>query len=186
VTNGITEADLREWTSAWWLVLLVGVLSVIAGVIVLTKPSDSLATLAVIIGIFILVDGIFELAASLSRRTANRGMVALVGVLSVIVGTLLVRHPIAGVAAVALLIGIWLAAVGVVRFMAALAEPEHRTWNIVVAVVEVIAGIVIVSSPDIGFATLAVLVGIGFMVKGFAMCVLGWSMRAVRKAAAGT
>ena len=74
MTNGITEADLREWTSAWWLVLLVGVLSVIAGVIVLTKPSDSLATLAVIIGIFILVDGIFELAASLSRRTANRGM----------------------------------------------------------------------------------------------------------------
>jgi uncharacterized membrane protein HdeD (DUF308 family) len=184
MSNGITQAELREWTSAWWLVLLVGVLSIAAGVIVLFKPADSLATLAVIMGIFILADGIVELAVSLSRATPNRGMVALVGALSAIVGILLIRHPIAGVAAVALLIGIWLAAVGVVRFVAAFGEPEHRVWNIVVAVVEVIAGVVIVASPDIGFATLAVLVGIGFILKGLAMCVLGWSMRAVRHAAA--
>src|SRR5512138_1472918 len=101
------------WVSGWWLVLLVGFLSVIAGVIILAKPSDSLATLAVIAGIFVLVDGIFELVASLSRKRADRGFLALWGVLTVTVGVLLIRHPISGVAAVAFFIGIWLLAVGV-------------------------------------------------------------------------
>jgi uncharacterized membrane protein HdeD (DUF308 family) len=180
--EGAVRGGVREATWGWWLVLLTGILCIIAGAIVLAKPSDSLVTLAVIAGIFILVDGIFEIAASFSRATLNRGLVAILGVLSAIVGVLLVRHPIAGVAAIALLIGIWLIAFGVVRFVAAFDLPDGRVWNIIVAVIEVIAGIVIVSSPDIGFATLAVLVGLGFIFKGVAMCVLGWQLRDVHAA----
>src|SRR5437868_4283419 len=49
----------EEATWAWWLLMIVGLLSIAAGVIVLTKPSESLATLAVVIGIFVLANGIF-------------------------------------------------------------------------------------------------------------------------------
>ena len=82
-----------DWVSEWWLVLLVGCLSVIAGVIILAKPSDSLATLAVIAGVFVLVTGIVELVASLGRERADRGFLAVWGLLTVIVGVLLIRHP---------------------------------------------------------------------------------------------
>jgi hypothetical protein len=44
------------------------------------------------------------------------------GALSVIAGVLLIRHPLGGVRPVALLIGIWLIAAGLVRFIAASAE----------------------------------------------------------------
>lgn len=37
-----------------------------------------------------------------------------------------------------------------------------------------IAGIVLVASPGIGVATLAVLVGIGFIVRGLALIGIGW------------
>lgn len=57
--------------------LLVGVLSIVAGVIILFKPSESIATLAVIAGIFLLLDGILELADAILRDTPNRGLVAL-------------------------------------------------------------------------------------------------------------
>ena len=50
--------DVRAATGGWWLLLLVGVLSIAVGVTILFKPGNSLATLAVIIGIFILIDGI--------------------------------------------------------------------------------------------------------------------------------
>src|SRR5262245_11473907 len=136
------EAEVvREVTWGWWLVFLVGVLSVVAGVVVLLKPGDSLATLAVISGIFLLVDGILELASSFMRSTRNRGLAALFGVLTAIVGVLLIRHPVAGVAFVALLIGIWLIAAGVIRFALAFEEPDHRTWNIIAGLVEILAGI---------------------------------------------
>ena len=106
------------------VVALIGVLSIAAGITILIKPGDSLSTLAVIAGIFLLVDGILELAASLMGGTQNRGMLALLGVLTAIVGVLLIRHPIQGIVAIALLIGIWLIAVGVIRIIAAFESPS--------------------------------------------------------------
>ena len=183
-SEGFTSAELSELTWGSWLLLLVGALSVIAGVIILFKPSDSLATLAVIAGIFVLADGIMELVASFSRRTQNRGLVAVMGVLSAIVGILLIRHPIAGVAAIALFIGIWLVAVGVVRLVVAFEDPGRGAWSFVVAALEIIAGVVIVASPDIGFATLALLVGIAFILNGAALLGLGSALHNLRRQAA--
>ena len=176
--------DVREATSAWWLLVVIGLLAIAAGVVVLLKPEDSLSTLAVIAGIFVLASGIFDVAISFSRRTPNRGLAAVTGVLSVVVGVLLIRHPIGGVLFVALLIGIWLIAIGVVRFVEAF-ESEHRFWGIVVALVEIAAGIVIVATPPIGFATLALLTGIAFIVNGVAIFALGWMMHSVHHEAKG-
>ena len=180
MADQVSTNDVRAATGGWWLLLLVGLLSIAVGITILFKPGDSLATLAVIAGIFVLVDGILELAASLMHSTQNRGMVALLGALTSIVGVLLIRHPVQGIVFVALLIGIWLIVVGVIRFVAAFEIDEHRAWNMIAGLVELIAGIVIVSNPDIGYATLAVLVGISFIVNGMGMFGLGWSMHALR------
>ncbi len=176
------QTEVRnEATWGWWLLLLVGLISIVAGVIILFKPGDSLATLAVIAGIFLLVDGILELADSFMRSTENRGLVALLGVLTAIVGVLLIRHPVGGVAAVALLIGLWLIAIGVIRFVTAFEEPWNRGWHALAGIVELVAGIVIVANPNIGFATLAILVGISFIINGIAMSILGWGMHEARR-----
>ncbi|HET6999408.1 MAG TPA: HdeD family acid-resistance protein [Solirubrobacterales bacterium] len=181
MTDHISGAEATQYRGGRWLLLIAGVLSVVAGVIILFKPSESLATLAVIAGIFLLLDGILELADSFMRSTPNRGLVALIGVLSAIAGVLLIRHPIGGVAAVALLIGIWLIAVGVIRFATAFEEYENRAWHALAGIIEVIAGVVIVANPDIGFGTLALLVGLGFIVNGMGMLALGWSLGMLRR-----
>lgn len=178
----ITREQIREFTAAWWLLLLIGALGVLAGVIVLAKPSHSLSTLAVICGVFVLIDSIFELVASLFAERGGAG--ALLGVLGIVIGILLIRHPIHGVLAVALLIGIWLVAIGVIRLLRGLVL-ENRLWNVVVALIEIVAGIVIVSSPHIGFATLALLVGISFILNGIALFALGWTMHALRRGLRG-
>jgi uncharacterized membrane protein HdeD (DUF308 family) len=175
----LASAELRELTWGWWLAVLMGVLSVAAGIIVLAKPSNSLATLAVVFGIFVLVDGLFELAGALVGAVPNRGFLAVVGVLSVIAGILLVRHPLGGVRAVALILGIWLVADGVVRFIAASGE-DHPMWRILVALVLVAAGIAIVASPRIGYATLALIAGIGFICYGVVLMLSGWALRVIR------
>lgn len=181
-----SPAALRELSSGWWLAALIGVISVVAGAIVLAKPSDSLATLAVIMGVFVLVDGIAALVSALSSEAENRGLVVILGVVSVVVGTLLIRHPTRSVTAIALLIGIWLIVAGVVRLVVAFALPDHRVRRIAVALVTGIAGVVIVASPHIGYTTLALIVGLGFIAYGAGMVLLGWAMYAVRDAPAST
>jgi uncharacterized membrane protein HdeD (DUF308 family) len=184
MVDQIGTADVRAATGGWWLLALVGVLSIAAGITILIKPGDSLATLAVIAGIFLLLDGILELAASLMGATTSRGSLALLGALTAIVGVLLIRHPIQGIAAIALLLGIWLIAVGVIRIIAAFGLLEHRGWALFAGAIELLAGIVIVSDPNIGFATLALFAGIAFIFNGIGMFALGWSLHTVRREAA--
>ena len=178
-----SEAELDQVSWGWWLLVTVGLLSVVAGVIILFKPGDSLETLAVIAGIFLLIDGIFELAVSFMSSTRNHGMVALLGALTAIVGVLLIRHPIESVEAVALLIGLWLIAIGVIRFATAFDEPDHRGRYALAGAIELVAGIVIVANPDIGLTTLAILVGIAFIFNGLGLAVLGWGLHGARQEA---
>jgi uncharacterized membrane protein HdeD (DUF308 family) len=172
-----TYADqLRELSRLWWLPVCLGLLSIVAGVIVLIKPEDSLVTITVVVGIFVVIDGIAALVASLGRSTENRGLAALIGVLGLVVGVMLIRHPIHGIVAVALLVGIWLIAMGAMRFVLAFDADGHRAWRLLIAAVETIAGIVIVSSPGIGLTTLALLIGISLIANGASLTALGFAL----------
>ena len=175
------EEDLRRVTRLWWLVVSLGVLSVVVGGIVIAKPSNSLKALAVIVGIFLLLDGIAELALAFNRRTGNRGLAALLGLLDLVIGILLIRHPLTGVRAIALLLGIWLIAAGVVRVVIAFETHGDRLGRFIVAGIEIVFGIVIVASPNIGYATLAVLVGIAFILNGLGIIATGILLRALHK-----
>jgi uncharacterized membrane protein HdeD (DUF308 family) len=171
---------LRQLARAWWLFLLIGLLCVAAGIIVLAQPHISLATLAVVAGIFLLLDGIFEVIASFGSATEHRGLVALLGIVTIVVGVVLVRHPSTSIVAIALLVGIWLIAYGVIRFIGAFFQPAYRGWAMFTSIVEVIAGIVIVSSPDIGVITLALFIGIAFVLRGIGMCVIAFALRSAK------
>ena len=107
-------------------------------------------------------------------------MLVLLGVLSLVAGLFLVRHPVAGVVVFALLLGFWLIVFGAVRLVEAFGHAEHRAWNAVLGVLEVVAGIVIVAIPDIGVKTLALLVGIAFVLRGLGTAAIGWALRQAR------
>lgn len=179
--TSMSSDEVREATWGWWLALLIGLVSIVAGVIVIAEPSNSLKTLAVIFGIFVLIDGIAALVSALVSHPASRGLTAVLGVISVIAGVLLIRHPLGGVRAVALLIGIWLIAAGVVRLVGAFETPENRFWRIIVALVLAAFGIAIVAEPHIGYGTLAVITGIGFILYGLGMVAAGWAMHVIRR-----
>jgi uncharacterized membrane protein HdeD (DUF308 family) len=170
------SADLERVLWAWSLLLIVGMLSLAVGVVVLAKPHISLATLAVVTGIFLLADGVLELASALVRRGESRALPAVVGIVSAVGGVILIRHPTKAVAVIALLLGLWLIILGLIRVVRAVDQPAHRGWSILSGTVELLGGIVVVSSPHIGVATLALLVGIAFVVRGLVLCAVAWAL----------
>lgn len=169
---------IREVASVWWLLVLTGLLSLVAGVVVLIEPQRSLLTLTVVAGIFVIVDSGLEVIYAIA--TGSGFGPALLGVLGVVIGILLVRYPIHSVMWVALLLGIWLVALGVQRLVVTI-QADRNTWSTVVATFEIIAGVVIVSSPHIGVSTLAVIVGISFILNGFGMAFFGLTLRTLRR-----
>ena len=168
--------ELRPLTSLWWLLVLFGVVTLGVGIFFVVSPHETLSTFTVIAGIFLLVDGVLAIFGSIFGRGEGRGLLALIGVLSAIAGLVLIKKPFDTLVVFTLIIGVWFVVAGVVRFVIAFASPEGRGGNIVIAILDVIAGIVILSWPDLGLATLAVIIGIVLIVRGILFIVAGWQL----------
>jgi uncharacterized membrane protein HdeD (DUF308 family) len=178
--------SLRPVTSFWWLFVLFGVATLGVGVFFVVSPHETLSTFTVIAGIFLLVDGVLALLASIFNKGDGRGLLALIGVLSVLAGLVLIKKPFDTLVVFTLIVGVWFVAAGIVRFVVALASPEARGGNIVIAILDLIAGVVILSWPDLGLATLAVIIGIVLILRGVFFIAAGWQLRTLADDQPGT
>jgi uncharacterized membrane protein HdeD (DUF308 family) len=60
----------------WWEIFIGGI-SLLAGVIMLASPFQSIATLTVVVGIWLIVIGVFEVVASFGIRKAGKSLAGL-------------------------------------------------------------------------------------------------------------
>jgi uncharacterized membrane protein HdeD (DUF308 family) len=60
----------------WWEIFIGGI-SLVAGVIMLASPFQSIATLTVVVGIWLIVIGVFEVVSSFGIRKAGAGLAGL-------------------------------------------------------------------------------------------------------------
>jgi uncharacterized membrane protein HdeD (DUF308 family) len=177
-----SSEELREFAGLWWLVMLFGAAVFCVGAFFVVSPHESLSTFTVIAGIFLLVDGVLAIVGSIFGRGEGRGLLALIGVLSAIAGLVLIKKPFGTLVVFVLILGVWFVVAGVVRFVAALGEPEGRAANIAIAILDVIAGVLILSWPSIGLATLAVIIGIVLLLRGAVFVAAGWELRRLGRA----
>ena len=171
------DEELQGLSSLWWMVMLFGVAVLGVGVFFVASPHETLGTFTVITGILLLVDGVVAIVASIFRRGEGRGMLALIGALSAIAGLVLIKKPFDTLIVFTLIVGVWFIVAGVVRFVAAFAAPEGRAGNILIAILDLVAGILILSWPSLGLATLAVIIGIVLIFRGVLFIVAGWQLR---------
>ena len=102
--------------------------------------------------------------------------------LSVIAGLILIEKPFETLVVFALILGVWFVVAGVVRIVSAFASSEGRGAGLLIALLDLIAGVVILAWPDLGLSTLAVIVGIGLAVRGALFIAAGWQLRALDRA----
>ena len=99
----------REEDSQWWLLLLIGLVGIAAGIITFIYPRVTALTVLYIIAAWAIVTGVLEIAAAIGLRQEIDGewMLLLAGVVSVLFGILAIIYPSAGVLTILWLIGIY-------------------------------------------------------------------------------
>ncbi|HEY2572319.1 MAG TPA: DUF308 domain-containing protein [Solirubrobacteraceae bacterium] len=166
----VSEVDLgpdpRSLRWVWWLVLLIGLVGVAAGVVLIAQPSKSLSFLTILVGIVLLLESLVALFASIVGDARHRALTAIAGVLGIIVGVALIRDPFAGVTAVGILVGIWFVAAGAIGLIRVFGPQRHRLLRGLISLAEIAIGIFIVSKPHIGYTTLAIIAGIWLILSG--------------------
>jgi len=96
-------------TGSRWVLLVSGVVSVIAGVMVFAWPGLTAITLDFLIGAWAIVTGIFEVIVAISLRRAIRGewLYVLFGIISIAFGVYVLLVPGLGLTYLTLLIAIY-------------------------------------------------------------------------------
>ncbi len=168
---------------AWQLTLFMGLVTLVLGIIVAVHPSTSLNVIGVLVGILFLASGAFQLIRSLDSATSHRAWSAVIGLAFIVIGVVLIRHLHLTRVLIALLIGLIWIVQGVAELMVGFTQTDRRGrgWTIVFGTVSLIAGIVVVALPSTSIVTLAVILGIWFIILGLLQILGSLMMRHVAK-----
>ncbi len=152
----------------WQATLFLGVLTLILGVIVSFHPTGSLNVLAVLLGVLMILSGIFHLIRVFDPAEPHRVWLGIAGLLFIVIGVVLIRHLHLTRSLIGLVIGITWIVQGLAALIGGISggAREGRAWWIIFGVVSLIAGIVVVAAPASSLTALAVLLGIWFIIMG--------------------
>ncbi len=105
----ITAFQMREVVDRWWVLLLEGLAGILFGVIALVYPLVTAGALLLMIAFWAIITGIMEILAAIRLRQEinNEWALILTGILSIILGVILVVFPGAGSLALVWTIGFY-------------------------------------------------------------------------------
>jgi uncharacterized membrane protein HdeD (DUF308 family) len=175
----VPEPTSRELGRLWLLPVVDGSVSLIVGLLALVLPRESLATIAVLLGVGLVLLGGLRVATALfvdepgSPRLAG----AAIGAIAMLAGVLVIARPGGAVTGVAIVIGCWSIVVGAVVLSQAVVVRTDRWLNLARAVVDIGVGVLLVAWPDIALTTLAVVAGLYLMWRGAIEIALGVTLR---------
>ncbi|HEY8114080.1 MAG TPA: HdeD family acid-resistance protein [Actinomycetes bacterium] len=98
------------------LFALLGVLAFIVGIYALRHVNVTIAALALLLGIFWIVNGVIELFTAIGHREVpGRGWTIILALLSIVAGIVVLAYPDISLVALAIVLGIWLVALGIIE-----------------------------------------------------------------------
>jgi uncharacterized membrane protein HdeD (DUF308 family) len=163
----------------WWLFLIIGLVSAVAGVLAIVYPDITLLAIGIFAGVSLLFIGAMEIVEAIAGEPDSRVLSALVGALSLLAGLICLRRPGESLLAVVVVLGIYLVMAGIIRFVRSFAELEDRALLMMLALLDIILGILILSLPKLSLVTLAVLFAISLLARGVFMIVVAFRMRSL-------
>lgn len=152
--------------SPWWLHLLGGIFNIIIGILLFTSPAMTVVALVFGLGFFWLFEGIFTLTSLFIDRSAW-GWKLFIGVISVMAGLTLIRHPLAGALAVPAIIILIMGIQGLVSGIGllVLAFKGGGLGSAVVGVLSLVFGGILVMN----YANLNAIVSLVWVLAAFAL-----------------
>jgi uncharacterized membrane protein HdeD (DUF308 family) len=106
----------------WWVRIIEGLVSIGAAAVVLMVPRLTLLTFGFILAIYWIVTGALNIFVGIGARRIIHGEWLLIagGILSIVIGAILLVHPLAGVIALAQVIGLFSIALGIMQALLAI------------------------------------------------------------------
>ncbi len=168
--------------SEWLKWLLLGLLSVVFGVIVLGAPVVASVSVTLLTGILLLTSGVLQVIGGFTAPGAgNKILTWAMGLVLAFLGWSFLQHPLAGVMTLATVVLILLAAGGIVRIILAMQmRGTQFFWpTLFSGIVSLGLAIYVWGTPGATIALLGVLLGVEMLVNGFGLIFMAFFLKDV-------
>jgi uncharacterized membrane protein HdeD (DUF308 family) len=150
-----------------------GIAALILGVVALLTPGPILVGLTLVMGGYLLVNGISALASALRKGVEGRGWLFFEAAVCILAGIALFVRPLTASFGLTYLIGAWAVFAGALQIGEAFIlrrHIQHEGTYLISGILTVLLGLVILSGPLIGLRTVGALIGIyGIMFGIFSL-----------------
>jgi uncharacterized membrane protein HdeD (DUF308 family) len=179
-TRFSTPENLQELSRHWLLFLILGCAVIVVGTLaIIFSCITTLATVA-LFGTFLLVCGVIHLVNAITGFNWRGFFIhLLIGVLYVVVGMIMLNHPLSAAAGLTLMMAAIFMASGILRIVASLLE-RFQGWPLVLlsGFVSLCLGIFIWRHfPEASLLVIGLFVGIDLVFSGGAWVMLALSVR---------
>jgi uncharacterized membrane protein HdeD (DUF308 family) len=183
-----TDRDIAmlAWPMGWRASLFAGIVTALLGLVVTVLPTQSLTVITVLLGVLMIISGIYQLVRVFDSRERQRVWHGLAALVFIVIGVVLIRHLHLSFAIIGLVIGITWIVQGISALMSGIAirGTNGAGWLMFFGVISLLGGIVVVSAPVSSVTALAVLTGIWFIVMGALEIVGAFALRRAARSVA--
>lgn len=167
--------DIDQMRHRWGWMLALGILMVILGTIALfIAPAATIGTV-IVLGWLLVISGVIEaIHAFRVRRWGGFFLHLIGGILGVLIGLLVVTHPVAGALAWTLLFASFFTVIGIFRIVAAAAlKFPNWGWAVFDGIVTLGLGTILwLQWPWSGFWYLGIAVAVALILRGWSYVML--------------
>jgi uncharacterized membrane protein HdeD (DUF308 family) len=182
MTTPILHSGFRELHHKWGWLLALGICMIILGAVALAIiPATTLGT-SIVLGWLLVISGIFEFIHGFQIRGSLNIFLHLVGgALGVLIGLLIVTHPVAGALVWTLLFASFLTVIGIFRIIAAARlKFPHWGWAVFDGVITLILGLMVWAGwPSSAVWFLGLAVGIALLLRGWSYVMVAVAVRSL-------
>lgn len=176
----IIEALRRHW----WVPVIRGIAAIVFGVIAFVYPGLALATLVLLFGAWVLVDGVFRIvgAATYRAHDPDWGWHLVIGILGIIVGFLTFHSPGITLLALVIYIAAWVLMVGVAEIAFAIKlrrEMKGEWFLILMGLVSVVLAVLLLWNPVVGARALIWVIAWYAVIFGVLAVIFGFRLRSL-------
>lgn len=181
----MAEGMVTSWVkdakkNAGWLIFF-GVLNAIVGFMAIASPMVAGMSVAILVGIFMLIAGISQLFGSFKAGSFGSGALGFIGgLLTSVAGLLMFARPLFGLGVLAILLGIYFFIDGIGEIALAFRiKPEKGWgWTLISGILAILLGFFIMRQwPFSGAWAIGMLVGIHLVFRGVSLVVIGMAAR---------
>jgi len=153
--------------------ILLGLIAIGAAFVVIVEPGLGVLTLVLILSITLLVLGVSRLARGLSHKLFTKGhrvVDVIAGVLSIILGLVVLADPVLGASTLVLLLALAAMIYGITTIVLGAVVAKLPKWLraflVATGILTVIFSFVVLGFPALGLLTLVVMLTVSFLVNG--------------------